>query len=362
MKLEEFISQLERRDAVEPIPFDLGDATFTEQAGGLGILLGGQDKVGKKRFVERKVSEEALQDFCTVLGAPYSFVRKCSSKLQERILEEVRLKKVEKNNLHLRGFLSSDGSCLHSFSFDNFQRYSSKRIFEEGVLSQIPVSEHSGIDFQEIRFLDKGWEIQIILSQMQTEVRVGDITKAGLNFGFCDRGNSFSDGSCLHIGGYLHRLICSNGAVNRECIKFGRVKEEDFAISRVADLTNKVYSSLTGLLESLHILAEKKVIDVEGWIRATGKQYGFGDRMVKRILEAYRQEPDPTEYGLINAVTRAANGENITAGQRSGLQRIGGRLFSQGSHSCPICRTNLWEREGGDEITEEQELELVSPQ
>lgn len=296
--------------------------------------------------------KEGREEFCRYLGIPANYLTKCDSDLQKAnlnfMLEKKRVALDKKEEAAaIQCFLTTDFNGIDSiisFAPAPFQRYPAYKIFNEGIVA--PLEEiHGGkeVSIESAQLHNGGFNFKLLIPGVEKEVRMGDIVKAGIDFGFADRSAYLpATGNILSLGSYMYRLICTNGAVSRECVgkKFFR-GEEGFTLNRIASLVDNSARQLQGKLDYLQVLADRVVDDPLQWIRNISKEYAIGDRIQGKIWESYQVEPDPTEYGMINAVTRAANGETITPALRNRLQAFGGHLFTEERHRCSQCSSVL---------------------
>lgn len=338
MKLDEFVVELAKRDEVETKNFFLRNASFEEMGNDVGLVLGGKD-----RFQLGKTAQEEL---CHLLGIPVSYYVKCGGELKVSNLEG-RLAQLEGKKIieetELRGYLGKEGR-IESLVKADFPRYSSVRVFNDGVLSVVEKNyKGEEIELQEVS-LDSGtFLVRLLLGEVKKEVRVGDITRAGLEVGFADRQSYFREGNVLLLGSYFYRLVCSNGAVTRECLRYVRVGDEGLGVEKINRMVTDSVLSIQGRLDFLSELAGREIESPENYIRGVVSRAGGGDRLYNRIIGAYKQEPDPTEYGVYNAITRAANSETLTVQMRNRLQVFGGGLLKEKVCRCPRCSRVLAE-------------------
>lgn len=146
--------------------------------------------------------------------------------------------------------------------------------------------------------------------------------------------NSEVGARALGLVEYLFRLICTNGMVIAEAARrlFYRVhrKTEDESLDRdlayaIALLPERWSASADAMRAARRHLVEEP--------EQTLRQLLAGDPASKPYTEAalaaYRQEPEPTRFGLVQAVTRAA--QQVAPEARLSLETLAGRIAADGA-------------------------------
>ncbi len=191
---------------------------------------------------------------------------------------------------------------------------------------------------------DRHMFIKATTPKMQGEIRVGDIVQGGILIR-----NSEVGASRLAIQPFVNRLKCTNGMVISEMLGSAGFSQIHLGQKRQAGVYQ--FSDQTMQLENLAIFS--KIRDVirqtfePGWFlqtvaalkgatenkvplpeRAIGnvvEMNSLSDSMRDSILRAYLGEPDPTQYGIVQAVTAAAKGIESPE-DRVQMEELGGRL------------------------------------
>ncbi len=191
---------------------------------------------------------------------------------------------------------------------------------------------------------DRHMFIKATTPKMQGEIRVGDIVQGGLLIR-----NSEVGASRLAIQPFVNRLKCTNGMVIAEMlggagfsqIHLGGRKAqgvyqfsdqtmqlENLAIfSKIRDVIRQTFEPgwFNTTIAALKASAENRVPLPERAIGNVVDMAGLPDSMRDSILRAYLGEPDPTQYGIVQAVTATA--KNITSPEdRVAMEELGGRL------------------------------------
>lgn len=191
---------------------------------------------------------------------------------------------------------------------------------------------------------DRHLFIKATTPRIQGEARVGDIVQGGLLIR-----NSEVGASRLAIQPFMNRLKCANGMVISEIlngagfsqIHLGNRKAqgvyqfsdqtmqlENLAIfSKIRDVIRQTFEPgwFNAAIAALKATTENKVPLPERAISNVVDMAGLSDSTRDAILRAYLGEPDPTQYGIVQAVTATA--KNIESPEdRVQMEELGGRL------------------------------------
>ncbi len=176
------------------------------------------------------------------------------------------------------------------------------------------------------------------LEGMSFEPRLNDVVKGGIEFNLNDRG--YLDERFLTLGGYFHRLFCTNGATVIE--RIGNIGyKADVSKESLYNTLGHIVENTKVIVANLHKLTERKVANPTKAIRDIVARVGGSNKLTEDIIEAYLVENDNTEYGIFNAVTRFANRPDLAANKRMELQRLGGSLFAKEVSCCALCSSEI---------------------
>lgn len=141
--------------------------------------------------------------------------------------------------------------------------------------------------------------------------------------------NSEVGARALSIVEWFWRLICSNGLGGWVAKKlFYRVhrETEDESIDRdLAYAISLLPERWAAGAAALKAARAQVVTNPEDALRALLAGDPDARRHTDTVLTAYRLEPEPTRFGLLQAVTRAAQG--LTVGSRYALETFAGRML-----------------------------------
>jgi hypothetical protein len=200
-----------------------------------------------------------------------------------------------------------------------------------------------------IEHMEDRLEVELVSTSKAISVRAGDIVQAGLHIVHAPYGND-----ATVIATFNHRLVCSNGAIRRECIaRDGIVRTRkmptdhpqgrELQLDQVRRLTQQVWKGLQPQLEALRATSQRRANVGEllnNWLlRARISRRG----MMPRLLAAWELEgSENTHYGAVNALTRVATHDpHLSRRQRRTLSMLGGMLAFSQVHLCPKCYSML---------------------
>jgi len=160
--------------------------------------------------------------------------------------------------------------------------------------------------------------------------------------------NSLTGVEQTQIHGYLFRYWCTNGAtdtrstVNSVWSRRGAVGQGDGVFEWAKDAVDEVLGGLEGSLDAVQAMTE---ISIEGTaveaLRDVFAQYKVPTAHRNRILNNMVNEPNLTMYSLMQAVTEAANADDMSPVDVDRLLRAGGELPVIADDRCDSCHRFL---------------------
>ena len=231
-----------------------------------------------------------------------------------------------------RAFMSQRYRCLDNYDF-----------------AQVAIETLQGKDVQvkSCEVTDSRLYLQFVTPRIQTEVKRGDVVQAG----FVLSNSEIGMGS-LRVEPMIYRLVCTNGMIapDHAMKKYhvGRAVGDlgDSVHEMLKDSTRQVtdrafWMSVRDILEHVteqtgfEAMARKFVESTEVDINAepvdiverTKKAFNLTDREGTKVLTNLLKDGDMTQYGLVNAVTATANGDDVTYDRAIELERLGGTIL-----------------------------------
>ncbi len=118
-------------------------------------------------------------------------------------------------------------------------------------------------------------------------------------------------GHDLSLALYVNRLICTNGMTAENQEFTWRVRGEisiEHQLAWLATGVSKVVGAFDQIVAHAKQMAEIPVNgeNIPAILERYARSMKFPVRYLGRVIEAYNQEPDPTQWGILNAFTRVA--------------------------------------------------------
>jgi hypothetical protein len=154
--------------------------------------------------------------------------------------------------------------------------------------------------------------------------------------------NSLTASVPTRMNGYLFAWICTNGMTSQHSASGSYSRKssptEEAALAWAAESVDDI---LSGLEHEFTAIEELVNISLEGDVNATMRDIFDRHRVPVRPREAILAEMvegnDLTAYGVMAAITQAANHTDLPASEVSRLLQIGGALPMEFSHRCGTC-------------------------
>jgi len=328
MNMEEFLEGLANRNK---------DTSMIEvPIAGMQFAIEGKNKnlVLVENGESMLFSEGTEKDICGLIEVPYVFENKCPDDLRVSVMNTMKNRWLSRMEGDEVLYCVRKDNIFLSVSKKKREYIDSYKLFTDGILPAFVAVDIKDI---ELNTLSLGEEIftQLVLPDMGKEVRVGDVVKGGLEVIINDRWHS---GDIVTVGGYFYRLVCTNGATIMENVGSRMGIRDDYSIPTVYNSALVSLDRTKHTINHLSELANSRVADPQRYIRNIVSEMGRNsERLEKAIYNSYLVENDATEYGVYNAVTRAANG-NISVAAKRALQRAGGSLFAKEVERCELCK------------------------
>lgn len=215
----------------------------------------------------------------------------------------------------VRGLLSSDYSPFDDIELVN-------------ALASFPMMNDATVrwDYSDDRVL----HVQVTFPRTTTEVRVGDIVQTGLHIT-----NSEVGVRSVTIAALVYRLKCTNGAIGGGegggFFRFRHTGDPERLRDHIKNALTSAETSTIKIVEEFKAAVDKKIDDAANFLENVQKDKAndMTQEQFKAALNAYLREPDPSLYGVTNAITRAAH-ENFSGEARYEMERLGVRVLEKG--------------------------------
>lgn len=145
--------------------------------------------------------------------------------------------------------------------------------------------------------------------------------------------NSETGHKALKVEPRIYRVLCSNGMVMEEFLTRqvhlgnGHEESDDTVYLSIRRSITELFGRFGEITQSLRESTEVKISNPQKVIHHVVEHYKLSEVQKDSILIAFGAEPDPDQYGIANAITRAAQGES-TWENRVEMERLGGKLVT----------------------------------
>jgi hypothetical protein len=209
----------------------------------------------------------------------------------------------------------------------------------------IPVLHEAGVEVQSCEVTDRKMYIKCVSPRLQGDVKVGDPVQMGIVVSNSEVGLGF-----LNVQALIYRLICDNGMISGRDMGDGirmahRGSRQDYGIVYAEDtlrthgraISMQVRDTVQQMLhpdnfqkhlEAIKEITEHKVTgDPTKAVEQLGKVVGFTQNEGTSIMRHLIEGGDLSQYGLLNAVTRFAQDDEVSYDRSTELEIIGGKIL-----------------------------------
>lgn len=311
-----------------------GDEPVDSKAKTLSLRVNGQGSFGVRRTAHTQIANR--------LGVPVKYYERMRDEAPELLATNVnhwlassserRLVRTLDGNA--RAFLSSRYRTL-----DNFD-------LAETVLPVI--HNQQGMRIESAEITESRLYLKVVTERVTAEIRKGDVVQAGIVIS-----NSEIGFGSVKVEPLVFRLVCLNGMIAndasmrkyhvgrgaedsdlaQEFFKDETRRADDVAFwLKVRDVVKGAFDSVIfeRIVNSMRESTERKLTaDPVKAVEVTQKQFGLNDTERGSVLTHLIREGDLTQYGLMNAMTRAS--QDVDDYDRATeLERMGGQVIELG--------------------------------
>jgi len=272
-------------------------------------------KIGSDSHYLRPIAQQSI---CNRLGTPITYLRKCPYDVQAYNLNHW-IEKEKNNELFFR------------FSGDDVRGLFSPRYIPLDNVKILHKLESLGFD-------PNNTKVQYALDENFMQINIPDNKKTFyLGKDQFQSGVSISNSevgmASLSLTCYMLRLICSNGLLSRTQIE-ARFRHVSLKILQIfPEVFNELSYSLDHQKNQFQISLESRVSDPLSTLDSFNKQFVLSKEEREAVVQyAWPTEMDTsgnnTMFNIINAYTKSAQYENLSAHSSFRLQRVGGDILN----------------------------------
>jgi hypothetical protein len=315
MELQSLLDELERQ---QPLKWDQKVSASQLEM----ILFRNQVKVLMKEDRSLTITNSCHDQIAERLEIPVKYYHKLLYEASDLLAENVNfwLKRIEKEY-----FLRCLGDSVRAFVSDRY------RVIDHLDVLHCALNELQAHETEvEDCFLSE--------TEMNLKVKSGKLKdfirhKDDLMIGGLFLTNSETGHKALRIEPRLFRVQCSNGMIIEEFktrqIHLGNGNEDsdELVYLSIRRSIRELFERFGEIIQSLRETTEIKVRNPKTVISNVVKHYGLSEAQKENILIAFGAEPEHDQFGIANALTRAAKSEESWE-KSTELERIGGKLIT----------------------------------
>lgn len=283
--------------------------------------------VGSERTMVQVDDDPALQPidvFAKFMNVPTSFIASADMALAQHIVDYQMRNAAEDKEIVFR-----NGKAIgHQPAGRN--RISGLEVVEKLVEAVGEVRHASLYD------MGSYVDVSLIGDKITMKPKVGDITEGGLRLLYSEL---LSRPPTLEP--YVERLVCTNGMIcadRLETFKFTNM--DDFMQNILVSVERAMKFLDTTIRAQLQKAAETKIDRSEQALRQIFESNRITPRLLPSALAALTIEEDGSAFGVLQAITRAANTAQYS--NRIALQGVGAREMARlETVHCPTCWSSL---------------------
>jgi len=295
----------------------------------------------ESRFGSGGMTNHAFSQVSADLGIPSSYRNKLMQSGNFDLLAD-NINTLNQQSIKNRTFRLVDSDMRASLSDSYSMDYDDPTIFK----AILPVLHDMGDDIvvQSAGLTETNMYLKVTSKKLMGEVKVGDVVNGGIMFRNSSVGMGF-----YQEQEFINRLVCLNGMVKANNVSsfkkmhkgakqgLGEVRSDTtYAIQQAIALQirDSIRASLNPVhfqktLEDMKETTTRKISGkVDEAVKELGKIVGYtqseGDDIFKHLIEG----GDLSQYGLLNAVTKYAQDDDISYDRATQLEVIGGKVLS----------------------------------
>ena len=265
------------------------------------------------------MTDHALRQLCSRIGVPYEFMGKCPQGLRLRTINHF----IQNGELRERYMLrTTEGNNVRAIMSERFTPFDDSDLFD-AIETQC-----KGATVETYEFGKTSTHLRLTFPETETEMKKGDVVKTGLHIT-----NSEVGLRSVTVHALVYRLVCTNGLIapdgngkygSRHIGKFDTIKEG--VRSAIEEAKYSTEALTHRFRESMRLEIENPIDEME----QIAKDNKLTQERFKEMLNAYTNEPDPTVYGVTNAITRSA--QKFEAEARYSMERLATNYLSKNVH------------------------------
>lgn len=246
------------------------------------------------------------------LGIPFQYLQKCPSQIQAVNMNHW----IEKErNDHL--FFRFDGEDVRAVFTPRY-----KPVDNIEILQKLDSLKY-GPDTEVQCHLDAEFMLLNILNGHESFSINGDRMRPGISIS-----NSEVGLAALSISAFILRLVCTNGLIARTRMDNSYRHVSTRILDRFSEVLDTVSLELENQRRQFRLSTQSEVKDPLSTIESFNRQFQLSERERKAVEWAWPQEAGETMFHIVNAYTRAAQIDGLSAESGYRLQKVSGDILA----------------------------------
>jgi hypothetical protein len=139
--------------------------------------------------------------------------------------------------------------------------------------------------------------------------------------------NSETGLASLSISVFILRLVCTNGMISKTAVSASYKHISDKILQEFPNVLENVSQELGKQKDQFRLSLDSKVDDPESTISSFNRNFELGKEEREAVEWALPLEYGFTMFHIVNAYTKAAQYEMLSAENRYKLQKVGGTIL-----------------------------------
>lgn len=270
----------------------------------------------------------ATTQVCQRLGMPTGYFRRCPPHLQDSQFNHWVQPSQNGSNGHRRErwMLRTKEDSVRGVLTERYSPLDNADILE--ILAPM-MEPHYQVSW--FALTEESFHLRVVDPRLARDVLPNDRLIAGIHLA-----NSEVGKRAVTVDALVFRLVCSNGLVRlvkgasllyRRHLSWSKPQFE----AELRQAMREAFLHGVGFIERLSWSTEEHIQDVDGTLQMLGSRWNWPETLRTRVSETLRAEPraqQETLYGLVNAVTQAA--QELPADDRYDLEVLAAELVERG--------------------------------
>lgn len=264
--------------------------------------------IGNRTHKLRPVAQQSISNR---LGIPIQYLRRCTPELQEFNMNHW-IKKEKNEEL----FFRFDGDDVRAIFTPRYIPTDNLEVLHRLESLNYPLNTRVQCaldgEFMLISIPDGRQSFSIGTEKMIPGVSISN-SEVGL--------------ASLSISVFILRLVCTNGMISKTAVSASYKHISDKILQEFPNVLENVSQELGKQKDQFRLSLDSKVDDPESTISSFNRQFELGKEEKEAVEWALPLEYGFTMFHVVNAYTKAAQYEMLSAENRYKLQKVGGTIL-----------------------------------